>query len=57
MLECSSLEERMMAIELLGEEGDQRALKALRVRIVPVNQDLAALITAAGKLKRRQGEK
>jgi hypothetical protein len=57
MLECSSLEERMMAIELLGEVGDQRALKALRVRMIPVNQELAALIIAVGKLKRRLGEK
>jgi len=57
MLESRNLDERMMAIELLGEVGDQRALKALRVRMTPVNQELAALITAVGKLKRRLGEK
>ncbi|MCJ7722591.1 MAG: hypothetical protein MUP03_00505, partial [Anaerolineales bacterium] len=55
MLESSTLDERMIAIELLGEEGDQRALKALRVRMTPVNQELAALITGVGKLKMESG--
>jgi HEAT repeat protein len=30
MLERNDLDLRMIVIELLGEEGDQRALKALR---------------------------
>lgn len=57
MLESRNLDERLMAIELLGEVGDQRALKAIRVRMAPVNKELAALITAVGKLKRSLGDK
>jgi len=57
ILESRNLDERLMAIKLLGEVGDQRALEALGIRMPPVNQELAALITAVGKLKRRLGEK
>lgn len=47
------LEDQLMAINILGEIGDETALKKLREKLVIVNQELQALITAVGKLKNK----
>jgi HEAT repeat protein len=57
MLESDDIEERLTAIQVLGETGDAQALRVLRERLRPVNQELAALITAVGKLKKKLGVK
>ena len=53
LLGSSHLEDRLMAINILGEIGDETALKKLREKLVIVNQELQALITAVGKLKNK----
>jgi len=41
----------------LGEIGDEVALRALSERMVPVNEELSALVVAVGNLKRKLGVK
>jgi HEAT repeat protein len=53
MLASDDLEDRLMAIEMLGETGDEEALGLLRQRLTLVNRELGVLVTAVGKLKRR----
>jgi len=53
MLASDDLEDRLMAIEVLGETGDEEALSLLRQRLALVNRELGALVTAVGKLKHR----
>jgi HEAT repeat protein len=57
MLAGDDLEDRLTAIQVLGEIGDEKALKALRERLAVVNEEITALIVAVGKLKRRLGVK
>ncbi len=47
------LDARVSAIEALGEIGDQEALLVLRERLRLLNRELAALVVAVGKIKRR----
>ncbi len=56
-LDSADLDEHMTAIRILAEIGDEEALRAHRQRLPLVNRELAALITAVGKLKRRLGVK
>jgi HEAT repeat protein len=53
LLASQDLEERLNAIRFLGEMGDAEALAVLRTRLKTVSAEHAALIAAAGKLKRR----
>ncbi len=53
MLASDDLEDRLMAIEVLGETGDEEALNLLRQRLVLVNRELGVLATAVDRLKRR----
>ena len=57
MLAGNDLEDRLTAIQVLGEIGDEEALKILRERLAVVNEEITALIVAVGKLKRRLGVK
>jgi HEAT repeat protein len=50
-------DERLMAIEILGEIGDEHTLATLREYMEPVNRELYALIVAVGNLKRKLGVK
>ncbi|MBI3761272.1 MAG: HEAT repeat domain-containing protein [Chloroflexi bacterium] len=56
-LEGDDADERLKAIEILGEIGDEAALRALRQRLAMVNRELTALVAAVGKLKKRLGVK
>jgi len=56
MLASDDLEDRLMAIEVLGETGDEEALSLLRQRLTLVNRELGALVSAVGKLKHRLGD-
>jgi len=53
MLTGDDLADRVTGIEILGEIGDEEALRALRQRMVPVSEEHYALVVAIGKLKRR----
>jgi hypothetical protein len=53
LIDSPILPERIEAINVLGEIGDQKALQALRLHLNVVNQELFSLVTAVGKLKRR----
>ncbi len=53
MLDHKEADERVRAIEIMGETGDARALKALRARMKLIGKEHYALIVAVGKLKRR----
>ena len=53
MLASGDLEDRWMAIEMLGETGDEEALGLLRQRLTLVNRELSALMAAVDRLKRR----
>ena len=53
MLAGDDLDDRLTAIQVLGEIGDEEALRVLRERLAVVNEELTALIVAVGKLKRR----
>ena len=57
MQELSSavLDQRLTAINILGEIGDEAALRALRECLRMVNPELVALVTAIGKLKMKLG--
>lgn len=57
MLDSADLDHRLTAIQVLGEIGDEEALKILRERLALVNEEITALIVAVGKLKRRLGVK
>jgi len=48
LLESERLDDRLMAIQILGEIGDEKALEALRQRMKLVNQELVSLVTAVG---------
>ncbi len=52
MLASDDLEDRLMAIEVLGETGDEEALGLLRQRLTLVTRELTALTTAVDRLKR-----
>jgi HEAT repeat protein len=56
MLASDDLEDRLMAIDMLGETGDEEALSLLRQRLNLVNRELNVLVAAVGKLKRRLGD-
>lgn len=53
MIDSKEADERVWAIELLGEKDDERALKALRERLKSIGREHYALIVAVGKLKKR----
>ena len=57
MLAGDDLGDRLTAIQVLGEIGDEEALKILRERLALVNEEITALIVAVGKLKRKLGVK
>ena len=57
MLASDDLEDRLMAIEVLGEIGDEEALGLLRQRLALVNRELDILVTAVDKLKSRLEDK
>jgi hypothetical protein len=46
LLKSDELKDRLTAIMALGEIGDEVALRALRERMVPVNEELGALVVA-----------
>jgi hypothetical protein len=50
-------ENRIKAINFLGESGDEICLKELRERLKYVNREHQALIMAVGKLKKELGIK
>ena len=52
-LRSGDLEERLTAIQVLGEVGSERALAALRERMKVVSREHYALYVAIGKLKKR----
>jgi hypothetical protein len=55
--ESENLEQRVTAIETLGEIGDAGVLKRLREQLVLVGKEHYALIVAVGKLNKRLGVK
>jgi hypothetical protein len=57
LLKSDDLTDRLTAITALGEIGDEAALRALRERMAPVNEEMGALVVAVGNLKRRLGVK
>jgi hypothetical protein len=57
MLHSDDLDDRLWSSQILGEVGDEEALKALRERMALVNEELCALVVAVGKLKKRLGVK
>jgi len=46
VLDSDNLDDRLMAIEILGETGDESALSMLRERMAVVNKELYALVVA-----------
>ena len=56
-LKSRNLDERVMAIDILGEVGDQEALIKLRERMSHIHREYQALIISIGKLKRKLGVK
>lgn len=57
ILDSDDLDESLMGIQLLGEIGDEDALRVLRERLASVKEEVYALIVAVGKLKRKLGVK
>ena len=57
VLESENLEQRVTAVETLGEIGDADVLRRLREQLVLVGKEHYALIVAVGKLKKRLGVK
>ena len=53
MFASDDLEDRLMAIEILGETGDEEALSLLRQRLALINRELDVLAAAVGRLKHR----
>jgi HEAT repeat protein len=56
-LDSDILDDRVRAIQILGEVGDERALRVLRRRLALANRELSALVVAVGRLKKRVGVK
>jgi HEAT repeat protein len=54
-LSSQHLDDRLTAIQVLGEIGDEEALVALRARMVSPLEEYYALSVAVGKLKERLG--
>jgi HEAT repeat protein len=54
-LSSQQLDDRLTAIQVLGEIGDEEALDALRARMVSPLEEYYALSVAVGKLKERLG--
>jgi hypothetical protein len=50
-------DDRLTAIQVLGEMGGRAELQALRDRLALVNKELSAVVAAVGKLKRKLGVK
>ena len=57
MLASQDLDDRLMAIRMLGEIGDEAALGALRARMTRPLEEYFALTIAVGRLKERLGKK
>jgi HEAT repeat protein len=57
MLDSHDLNDRVAAIQILGEIGDENALRMLRERLALANKETAALIVAVGKLNKNLGVK
>jgi hypothetical protein len=57
MLNSDNLDNRIIAIHILGEEGDSEILIKLRERLSCTGKELQALVVAVGKLKRKLGVK
>jgi HEAT repeat protein len=55
MLNSKNLDDRVVAIHILGEEGDRDALIILRERLSSVSKEMNELVIAVGKLKRKSG--
>lgn len=53
ILNSDSLDDRLAAIQALDEVGDENVLHLLRKRLAVVNKELAALVMAVGKLKKK----
>jgi hypothetical protein len=53
LLACQDLDARLMAIQTLGEIGDESTLGALKARMGPPLQEYWALSVAVGRLKER----
>jgi hypothetical protein len=53
MLACQDLNARLMAIQTLGDIGDESTLGALKARMGPPLQEYWALSVAVGRLKER----
>lgn len=54
-LSSQHLDDRLMAIQVLGEIGDEEALGALRARMISPLEEYYALSVAVGKLKQKLG--
>lgn len=52
-LDSDSLDDRVTAIQVLGEIGDAAALQCLREHMKVISREHYALYVAIGKLKRR----
>ena len=57
MLNSKNPDDRIVAIHILGEEGDRDALKKLMERLSYISKEMNTLVIAVGKLKRRFGIK
>lgn len=55
MLRSQDLDDRLTAIQVLGEIGDEKTLGALKARMAPPLEEYYALSVAVGKLKKRLG--
>lgn len=55
MLRSQDLDDRLTAIRVLGEIGDEKTLGALKARMAPPLEEYYALSVAVGKLKKRLG--
>ena len=53
MLNSDIPEDRIVAIHILGEEGDLKALRTLRKKLSSVGKEMQVLVVAVGKLKRK----
>jgi HEAT repeat protein len=53
VLESDNLDDRIIAIQALGEIGDTEALRRLRERMKVVSGEHYALYAAIGKIKRK----
>ena len=57
MLASQDLDDRLTAIQVLGEIGDEATLGALRAQMTRPLEEYFALTVAVGKLKKRLGVK